>query len=340
MNYDSFLKQLHKGDIREVYYFYGEEKLLKKQALQELEKKILPDGLADFNKDILEGDAATPKLIAETAMNLPFLAEKRLLVVKPPYPFQGKGKDATEPLLHYLENPNPQCCLVFYAEEPLKGNTALGKQMKDYEVQFEPLKSGELNRWIENRIKEQGREIHPAALGYLSSVNKLDLQSMEQELQKLLLYVPETETIQLHHVEEIVTKTLEANVFGLVDSLSGRKANDAMQMLKIIQAEGEPLIRLMAFLQTHFRRLLLLKSLHSQHYSEADIRNKTQLHPYAIKKGIGQAAHFSEAQLIEILNRLLEIEVEMKSASTDKDILLERFILELCYDTGGRNNGS
>lgn len=340
MNYDGFLKQLKKGNLQDVYYFHGEEKLLKKQALGQLEKLLLPAGLEDFNKDILEGDSATPKLIAETAMNLPFMAEKRVLIVKPPYPFVTKGKDAVEPLLDYLEHPNPQCCLIFYAEEPLKGNTKLGKRMKDFEVEFAPLKSGELNQWIQSFLSEQGRDIHPAALGYLSSVNKLDLQSMEQELQKLVLYVPEGETIQLHHVEEIITKTLESNVFGLVDSLSSRRANDALQMYKIILAEGEPLIRLIIFLENHFRRLLLLKDLKQQGYSEGDIKDKTGLHPFAVKKGIGQAANFTEDQIIQILNRLLEIEVELKSTSTDKEILLERFILELCYEMGGRGHAN
>jgi len=340
MNYNEFLKQLEKGNVQAVYYFYGEEKLLKKQALQKLEQLVLPQGLEDFNRDILEGDAASPKAVAETAMNLPFLAEKRMLLVKPPFPFQNKGKEGTEPLLDYLEHPNPQCCLVFLGEEPLKGNTVLGKRMKDYEVQFSPLKSGEMNEWIKSFLATSGREIHPAAAGYLSSINRLDLQSMEQELEKLVLYVPKQETIQLHHVEEIVTKTLESNVFGMVDSLSNRKANEALSMLKIILADGEPLIRLTVFLETHFRRLLLLKDFRSKGYSEIEIKERTGLHPFAIKKGIGQATNFSEKQLIQILSRLLELEVELKSTSTDKEILLERFILEICYETGGSINGS
>ena len=53
MDYHTLLKQLHKGEVHEIYFFYGEEKLLQDQALKALEKQILPEGLEDFNKDIV-----------------------------------------------------------------------------------------------------------------------------------------------------------------------------------------------------------------------------------------------------------------------------------------------
>ena len=58
MDYHTLLKQLHKGEVHEIYFFYGEEKLLQDQALKALEKQILPEGLEDFNKDIVVEECA------------------------------------------------------------------------------------------------------------------------------------------------------------------------------------------------------------------------------------------------------------------------------------------
>lgn len=128
MDYYTLLKQLHHGEVHEIYFFYGEEKLLQQRALKALEQKILPEGLEDFNKDVLSGDSVSPKQIAETAMNLPFMAEKRLLVIQTPLPFLSipksdkSGQAGLQYLLEYLDHPNPQCCLVFC------GENALGKR--------------------------------------------------------------------------------------------------------------------------------------------------------------------------------------------------------------------
>ena len=87
MDYHTLLQQLHKGEVHEIYFFSGEEKLLQQRALQALEKQLLPAGLEDFNKDVLSGDSISPKQIAEMAMNLPFMAEYRLLIVQAPLNF-------------------------------------------------------------------------------------------------------------------------------------------------------------------------------------------------------------------------------------------------------------
>ena len=96
MDYHTLLKQLHNGEIHEVYFFYGEEKLLQDRALKALEKQILPDGLEEFNKDVISGADTSPKQIAELAMNLPFMAERRLLIVQAPLDFLSIPKSITE----------------------------------------------------------------------------------------------------------------------------------------------------------------------------------------------------------------------------------------------------
>ena len=86
MDYHTLLKQLHNGEIHEVYFFYGEEKLLQDRALKALEKQILPDGLEEFNKDVISGADTSPKQIAELAMNLPFIQKTSLLGSTTPIP--------------------------------------------------------------------------------------------------------------------------------------------------------------------------------------------------------------------------------------------------------------
>ena len=339
MDSHTLLQQLHKGEVREIYFFYGEEKLLLQRALQALERQLLPAGLEDFNKDVLNGAECTPKQIAEMAMNLPFMAEWRLLVVQGPLPFLSipksdkSGQANLQYLLDYLEHPNPQCCLVFCNDSALGKSGTLNKKLQEkaVQVEFAPLKGRVLEKWIADYVADAGRSIDKQALEYLSSINSFDLQIMEQELQKLLLYKVDEPVITLRHVQEIVTKTVEANIFALSDSIGNKKGSEALQVLKDLFYLGESPFKLLGFLARHFRNLLLVKDYRSMGYDEGQIKEKTKLHPFVIKKSIRQAERFTIPQLIAALERLLLIEVELKSTTANGEELLEQFVIELCY---------
>lgn len=338
MDYHTLLQQLHKGEIHEVYFFYGEETLLQQRALKALEQQLLPEELADFNKDVLSGDGCTSKQIAELAMNLPFMAERRLLIVQGPLSFLSTakadkgGQSNPEPLLEYLEQPNPQCCLVFCGDSPLAKTGALNKKLQEraVQVEFAPLKGKALEQWIAQYVTAGGRRMDKQALEYLSAINSFDLQIMEQELQKLLLYRCEDEVITLRHVQDVVTKTVEANIFALSDSIGNKKGGEALQVLKDMLYLGQSPFQLLGFLARHFRNLLLVKDYRSMGYHEDQIKEKTKLHPFVIKKSIRQAERFTMPQLIAALERLLQIEVELKSTTSNGEELLEQFIIELC----------
>ena len=325
MDYHTLLQQLHKGEVHEVYFFYGEERLLLQRALKALEQQLLPEELADFNKDLLSGAECTPKQIAELAMNLPFMAQRRLLIVQGPLSFLSipktdkSGQSNLQYLLEYLEQPNPQCCLVFCSDSPLAKTGALNKKLQEkaVQVEFAPLKGKVLERWIAEYVAAAGRSI--------------DKQALEQELQKLLLYRCEDGVITLQHVQDIVTKTVEANIFALSDSIGNQKGSEALQVLKDMLYLGQSPFQLLGFLSRHFCNLLLVKDYRSMGYNEGLIKEKTKLHPFVIKKSIRQAERFSMPQLVAALERLLQIEVELKSTTSNGEELLEQFIIELCY---------
>lgn len=334
-----FLQQLHKGQIHTVYYFHGEEALLQQRALKALEQHILPEGLEDFNRDILSGADVTPKQIADMAMNLPFMAERRLLLVHAPLPFLSipktdkAGQASLQYLLDYLDQPNPQCVLVLCGEGALPKTGTLPKKLQDIAVQveFAPLKGKGLEQWIVAYVDRHGRSIDRQALEYLSSINSFDLQIMEQELNKLLLYRTEEPKITLQHVQQIVTKTVESNIFALSDSIGGKKGREALQVLKDMFILGESPQKLVGFLVRHFRNLILVKDYRQQGYDEGQMKEKTKLHPFVIKKSIRQAERFTMPQLLQALERLLLIDVELKTTTANAEELLEQFVIELCY---------
>lgn len=339
MDQKAFAQQLHKGEIHEIYYFYGEEKLLLEQSIKALKEKLLPAGLEDFNFDRYAGDKVTPRQIAEMAMNLPFMAERRLLVIDSPLSFLSipksdkEGQESLRQLLQYLEQPNPQCCLILRGESSLNKTGEINKclQEKAVLVEFATVKGKALESWIVDYLSQNGQTIQREAVEYLSAMNSFDLEIMEKELDKLSLFTQGQGEITKQQVVDIVTRTIEANIFDLSDHLGHKRGREALQVLQNMLTLGEPPLKILAILVKHIQNLLLVKDYQGQGMNDSQIKEKTKLHPYVIKKSAGQAKRFTVHQLITALGMLLEAEVELKSTATPADEVLERFVLELCY---------
>lgn len=339
MDQQTFAQQLHQGEVHEIYYFYGEEKLLIDRAVQGLKKAVLVPGLEDFNFDLISGEKITPKQIAEMAMNLPFMAEKRLLIVESPLNFLSipksdrEGQISLKYLLDYLDQPNPQCCLVLRGEGPLPKTGALNKKLQEVAavVEFAAMKGKALEQWIREYIANGGQQIEQAAVSYLSAMNSFDLEIMEKELDKLMLYTMDVSAITMDHVREIVTKTVEANIFELSDNIGNQKGQEALNVLHKMLYLGEPPLKILAMLVRHVQNLILVKDLRGQGFTDSEIREKTKLHPFVIKKSGSQSSHFSMMQLTKALEKLLWAEVKLKSTAASGEEVLERFVIDLCY---------
>ena len=110
MNWSELFDEWKDGKIRPVYLFSGEEEFVKESALQTLRKKILPEGLETLNETVLNDPTAVT--LIEAAETLPFMSERRLVVVKDlSLLMNGRtGKDAdseADRLVQWLENPPP-----------------------------------------------------------------------------------------------------------------------------------------------------------------------------------------------------------------------------------------
>ena len=89
MKLSQLTDELAKGRIRPAYLIAGEEPLLRDGALAALEASVLAEGPRDFNLDRLEAGSAAPGRLVEALGMLPFMASRRLVVLR-----EGEGRGA------------------------------------------------------------------------------------------------------------------------------------------------------------------------------------------------------------------------------------------------------
>ena len=143
--FKKLLKDLKAGDIKPVYLLYGQEAYLLNEAIKNFKKNLLNEETGDFNFDQVNGETATAEDIVSLAKNLPFMAARRLLVVKD-FPAFSVPKQTSKGQEESDEDEGQ-------AEEKDKIPEVLnkkGKQAKPKTAKEESAKSKVLLEYIEN----------------------------------------------------------------------------------------------------------------------------------------------------------------------------------------------
>ena len=186
MNHTAFFEQVKAGNIAPVYLMEGTEEYIKQQALSQLCKKLLPQGLEELNLTELRNP--DPDALIAAAETLPFMADKRLIIVREHPALTGRA-EADDRLLDYLQQVPESCVLVFVCRGKADARKKLYKAVQKHGtvVSFAPLTDAELNAWIVKTFAGLGKTVSPQTASVLSFTVGSDTALLRREIEKLSL---------------------------------------------------------------------------------------------------------------------------------------------------------
>ena len=109
---DDVIKSLQKGKLGPLYLFYGPGEFQMEKLLDRIKGSLIPEGVRDFNAEVFYGGESESGEILQHALTMPFLADRRLIIVRRTEAFSA---EALEPFLAYFEKPASSTCLIFVA---------------------------------------------------------------------------------------------------------------------------------------------------------------------------------------------------------------------------------
>jgi len=299
-------------------------------------KDLIPEEVRDFNLDIVDGAVMGIEAIMSLASTLPFMSDKRVVIVKQTDTFKGKRKSQDDKgddiLINYLANPVETTCLIFCAE-----SETVDKRRKVYKalekkgqiVEFAPIKGRALNNWIEDRARQLGKMIEPSAVVGLVTAIGNNLRQLNNELEKLSCYST-TEKISALDVSRMVSRTAESSIFELVDAIGERHYQKAIKMAREMVFLGEPVIRILFMIARQFRLLLRAKDFLIKGFDNKQVSRELQVHPFVAQKCIRQAANFSLDELGRAMEKILKADSDIKTGRQEPMMVLELLIIDLC----------
>ena len=222
MNHTAFFEALKAGRIAGCYLFEGTEEYIKQQALKNLCARLLPEGLEQMNlTDLI--DPAPDALIA-AAETLPFLAEKRVVVVRECALLtagrKSEDEDRAAALMDYVPRIPPTACVVFYVKGKADGRKKLYTLLKKQNaiVDFSPMNDAECADWCIRALRRMGKRLSGENAARLVFTVGRDAALLRQEMDKLCAYLGEREEIAAEDIDQICTRSTECTVFQMVDA--------------------------------------------------------------------------------------------------------------------------
>ncbi|MCE4949678.1 DNA polymerase III subunit delta [Staphylococcus hominis] len=320
-----------------IMAIYGEVPELVEKKSNEIVESYLNEKKDDFNYVKYNLYDTSFNQIIEEALTMPFISEKKAIVIKNAFIFTGEkvSKDIqpnNEQVNEFLEKYNGENFIIFEVyqnklDERKKITKTLKKTSKLTKV--EQMSEKEIKKWIKNKLHENFKDIKQDALDLFIELTGINFNIVSQELEKIILFLGERPTINKKDVEEIINRSLEQNVFLLTEYIQKGEKYKAIQLIKDLIVMKEEPIKLLALITSNYRLYYQCKILSRKGYSGQQIAKTINVHPYRVKLALNQVKHYQLTHLLNIIDQCAETDYKLKSSYMDKQLILELFILSL-----------
>lgn len=310
-----------------ILFLYGDDTYRSKQKLDAIKGKYIDASLgdtnlslADFSDKDLDFTQITRMLLA-----LPFLASKRLVIIK--NLIKNGNKKIQEQVAKLLEKIPPTTVVLFYETiKPLASNILFKKLNKPKQSEeFKLFTPQQLKKWIAKEVEKLGGKIEPAAVEKLIEYTGNDLWRLDNEMKKLTTY---TLNLTPECVDLLVRAKIDSNIFTFIDMILAKKHNATRELEKLLQ-NGENELYIFSMIIYGFRNLLIIKDLQNQNLNYFQIQRNSKINPYVLQKSINYSDNFSFLELKKIYKDLLNWDLKIKSGKIEPRLALDLLVLEI-----------
>lgn len=345
MNYREWIKSIDDGRIRPLYLVQITEPFLWDGMREVLQKDVLRQSMLDFNYEEYRMLELSGDRFWSAVEKLPLMAEKRVMIIDE-VPLSKEDLKKNEPALfmlqEYAEKINPNLILVlgYRGDKIFRGKIVKALEKSAQFVELNRLTRAELTRFIQRSMQQKKikAEVRIADViiersGYLEKDSRktlYDVQNITDQVQGLA----QEGVLRAQDAENALMDPLEKNIFALMDAVSAKKIDVALKIVQDFQKQQIDPFYYMNMLARQTRNLIGVQQLAMQHMAPADVQRRLKLSPFEYKKLAQAVRHFSEEELLEMHDRMFDMERRCKTESTDVEFAIERWILAL--DTGDK----
>jgi DNA polymerase-3 subunit delta len=329
----AFLDSPAKHKPQPVYAVHGDEAFLKRRVLNALRQRILGADEGGFGLSTHAGDKASYAAVHDDLETLPFLSDRRLVVVENADAFVTRERSRLEKYVaDHPPGSQPPAGILVLELASLPSNTRLAKLLGDAgSIVCKARKSDELPKWcVEWSAAQYGKPIAASASRLLVDLVGTDMGRLDQEIAKLANYVGSAARIESQDVDRLVGSSRAEDTWKIFELIGSGRMGESLILLNRLFDQGEDPLRLLGAFSWHLRKLAQAARLAAQGTSLADALEQVGVQPWKQRQAEQQMRHLGRRRLDALYDWLLQTDFGIKGASAlPPRTLLERLVVQL-----------
>lgn len=269
----------------------------------------------------LDGEEVEFDRLSEALTSLPFLAARKLVVVRN----GSANKKFTEKIGELLAG-LPETTDLLLVEPKLDKRGTYYKLLKketDFR-EFAELDAGGLAHWLVDVVKDAGGSLNPADARFLIDRVGPNQQLLANEVNKILLKSPQ---ISRNDIELLTEPTPQSTVFELLEAAFAGNAKRTMALYDEQRAQKVEPQQIIAMLAWQLHVVAVAKAAGKRPADQA--AKEAKLNPYVFKKSGGIARKLGAGELKQLISDLLTIDRRLKRESIDADEAVQNYLLRI-----------
>lgn len=300
----------------------GSNHFLLKAQLDKLVSNFVAE-YTDMGLERLDGQEVEYDRMREALESLPFLASRKLVVLRTP----SANKQFVEKAQGLFENLS-DITDVIVVEPKLDKRLAYYKYLKSKTNfnEFNEQDEQAMSKWLVQQAFDTGGNVGQSDARYLVERVGLNQQLLSNELEKLVSYNPQ---ISRQTIDLLTDKTPQSTIFELIDAAMAGRAKQAVELYqdqRKLKVEPQQILAMLVW-QLHV--LAAVKTAGERDTN--DIAGQARLSPFVVRKSQGIARKITLSELKTLIREVLELDVALKSQIIDADDALQELILRLSY---------
>ncbi len=302
-----------------IYLLYGDNLYLKKKKIDQLLNQVDINSVNSFTYPQVN----FADIFELSNMNNLFSKKQAIMINNCSF-FDNEKIDETI-FIENFANMNPNTILIFtYDGIKIDNRKKIVKSLKKHGKEVPCFH--QKNIFLEVKEMFQGVQINDDNIKYFLEVVGSNLGIIEQEINKLKIYKKE---ILKEDIDKVCSKFQTPDVFLLVDAIINENIPKTLKLYNIMMKYSEEPTKIIVLCANHFRLIFQTKKLMEMGYSITDIAKKLAVHPYRVKLASEKAYHYDENIILKRLNKLADLDINIKSGLIEKNTGFELFLLGL-----------
>ena len=308
-----------------LYLIVGEDQELVNFYLNKIMNEIGLDEDKKINYDM--NTSSISDILDEVSMISLFSSEK--VVIGYNFDISKISDNDRDYLIRYLNNNSSNDRYIILIAGKVDGRSKDYKIFKDKFKIIDLLQvdnDKDIYKYIEDYIKDRGYKIDKYNLDYLVELLGNDINNINNEIDKIMLYLSDDKIISREIIDKLVSDNIDNIMYEFTNAVLDREYEKISKMYNDFKIENVGYDYLIGSLGNALRGALVIKILYNQGNSNSEIAKFIGKKEFYIKKMIERLYNYTVDDLCMMIDKLGIIDREYKSGKSNID-MLELYLL-------------